>query len=124
MPFSRMDPSCTIGFYAKNQKDFESLCSAVSEVTASSASLYVTDILIVFAEEVVFQTEIFLCTAQGCFRGSSRQNSTLYVYNVKVHGAIVTEHCTLYSEPYLHVTSSFPTLPSEKYEAFSEGFIL
>lgn len=33
MPFNRMDPSCTIGFYAKNKKDFESLCSAVSEVS-------------------------------------------------------------------------------------------
>lgn len=32
MAFSRMDPSCTIGFYAKSQKDFESLCTAVKEV--------------------------------------------------------------------------------------------
>lgn len=27
-----MDPSCTIGFYAKNQNDFESLCVDVNEV--------------------------------------------------------------------------------------------
>uniref|UniRef100_A0A8C6UGI1 Cysteine protease n=1 Tax=Neogobius melanostomus TaxID=47308 RepID=A0A8C6UGI1_9GOBI len=32
MPFSRMDPSCTVGFYAKNQNDFETLCTVVTEV--------------------------------------------------------------------------------------------
>ncbi len=32
MVVSRMDPSCTIGFYAKGQKDFESLCTVVNEV--------------------------------------------------------------------------------------------
>lgn len=34
MPFSRMDPSCTIGFYAKGQMEFESLCASVNEVCA------------------------------------------------------------------------------------------
>uniref|UniRef100_A0A3P9B519 Cysteine protease n=1 Tax=Maylandia zebra TaxID=106582 RepID=A0A3P9B519_9CICH len=38
MPFSRMDPSCTIGFYAKGQMEFESLCASVNEV--SSAETY------------------------------------------------------------------------------------
>uniref|UniRef100_H3CG07 Cysteine protease n=1 Tax=Tetraodon nigroviridis TaxID=99883 RepID=H3CG07_TETNG len=40
MPFSRMDPSCTIGFYAKSKKDFESLCSAVSVALTLSKERY------------------------------------------------------------------------------------
>ncbi|XP_041672715.1 cysteine protease ATG4D-like [Cheilinus undulatus] len=40
MSFSRMDPSCTIGFYAKGQKDFESMCSAVNEALSTSAETY------------------------------------------------------------------------------------
>ena len=35
-----MDPSCTIGFYAKGQKDFESLCAAVNEVFELFGSLF------------------------------------------------------------------------------------
>ncbi|TMS15655.1 Cysteine protease ATG4D [Larimichthys crocea] len=35
-----MDPSCTIGFYAKSQKDFEALCAAVHEVVSTSAETY------------------------------------------------------------------------------------
>ena len=37
MSVSRMDPSCTIGFYAKCQKDFESLCTIVTEVRDQEA---------------------------------------------------------------------------------------
>lgn len=40
MSFSRMDPSCTIGFYAKGQKDFESLCSDVKEALSACAETY------------------------------------------------------------------------------------
>lgn len=40
MPFSRLDPSCTIGFYAKTKKDFELLCSAVSVALSSSKEKY------------------------------------------------------------------------------------
>ncbi|TSK18023.1 Cysteine protease ATG4D [Bagarius yarrelli] len=40
MNFSRMDPSCTLGFYAHSKKDFEFLCSAVSEALAVSKERY------------------------------------------------------------------------------------
>ncbi|XP_068434682.1 cysteine protease atg4da-like [Clinocottus analis] len=47
MAFSRMDPSCTIGFYAKDQKEFESLCAAVHEALCVSAETYP---MFIFAE--------------------------------------------------------------------------
>ncbi|XP_051243471.1 cysteine protease atg4da isoform X1 [Dicentrarchus labrax] len=47
MSFSRMDPSCTIGFYAKGQKDFESLCTVVYEALSTSAGTYP---MFIFAE--------------------------------------------------------------------------
>ncbi|KAF3846851.1 hypothetical protein F7725_003929 [Dissostichus mawsoni] len=47
MSFSRMDPSCTIGFYAKGHRDFESLCTAVHEALSTSASTYP---IFIFAE--------------------------------------------------------------------------
>ncbi|XP_041832095.1 cysteine protease ATG4D-like isoform X2 [Melanotaenia boesemani] len=40
MNFSRMDPSCTIGLYAKGQKEFESLCTSVNEAVSTSAETY------------------------------------------------------------------------------------
>ncbi|KAI7810429.1 cysteine protease atg4da [Triplophysa rosa] len=40
MNFSRMDPSCTIGFYARTKNDFECLCSAVSDALSSSKEKY------------------------------------------------------------------------------------
>nr|XP_020478660.1 cysteine protease ATG4D-like isoform X2 [Monopterus albus] len=47
MAFSRMDPSCTIGFYAKGQTDFESLCTAVNKALSTSADMYP---MFIFAE--------------------------------------------------------------------------
>uniref|UniRef100_A0A3P8WAC5 Cysteine protease n=1 Tax=Cynoglossus semilaevis TaxID=244447 RepID=A0A3P8WAC5_CYNSE len=47
MSVSRMDPSCTIGFYAKSQKDFEALCTEVTEALSSSAGTYP---MFIFAE--------------------------------------------------------------------------
>ncbi|XP_076608810.1 cysteine protease atg4da-like [Chaetodon auriga] len=47
LAISRMDPSCTIGFYAKGQKDFESLCTVVYEALSTSAETYP---IFIFAE--------------------------------------------------------------------------
>ncbi|XP_067877386.1 cysteine protease atg4da-like isoform X3 [Heterodontus francisci] len=38
LSFSKMDPSCTIGFYAKTKEDFENLCKNVTMVLGSSSS--------------------------------------------------------------------------------------
>lgn len=40
MPFSRMDPSCTVGFYAKNSEDFETLSAVVTEALSMSTENY------------------------------------------------------------------------------------
>ncbi|KAM6957107.1 cysteine protease atg4da-like [Aplochiton taeniatus] len=40
MAFTRMDPSCTIGFYAKGQKEFKSLCTDVSLAFSGSTQKY------------------------------------------------------------------------------------
>ncbi|XP_048377739.1 cysteine protease atg4da isoform X3 [Stegostoma tigrinum] len=37
LSFSKMDPSCTIGFYAKTKEDFENLCKTVTMVLGSSS---------------------------------------------------------------------------------------
>ncbi|XP_054891546.1 cysteine protease atg4da-like [Poeciliopsis prolifica] len=48
MAFSRMDPSCTIGFYAKGQNEFELMCAAVNEAVSTSAETYP---MFIFSEE-------------------------------------------------------------------------
>ncbi|XP_043956425.1 cysteine protease ATG4D-like isoform X2 [Gambusia affinis] len=48
MAFSRMDPSCTIGFYAKDQNEFELMCAAVNEAVSTSAETYP---MFIFSEE-------------------------------------------------------------------------
>lgn len=40
MAFYSMDPSCTIGFYAKGQKEFRSMCSDVIAALSTSADMY------------------------------------------------------------------------------------
>ncbi|XP_013864351.1 cysteine protease ATG4D [Austrofundulus limnaeus] len=47
MSFSRMDPSCTIGFYAKGQTEFQSLRAAVNETVSTSSGMYP---MFIFAE--------------------------------------------------------------------------
>lgn len=40
MPFNRMDPSCTVGFYARSRADFQTLCSDVTKALTSSEEKY------------------------------------------------------------------------------------
>ncbi|KAI5087429.1 cysteine protease ATG4D-like [Silurus meridionalis] len=40
LPFHRMDPSCTLGFYTKSRRDFEILRSEVTTALSSSPDMY------------------------------------------------------------------------------------
>ncbi|XP_019125043.2 cysteine protease ATG4D [Larimichthys crocea] len=70
MSFSRMDPSCTIGFYAKSQKDFEALCAAVHEVVSTSAETYP---MFIFSEG----------KSQSDERGNTPTNNITYIQRKK-----------------------------------------
>ncbi|KAK3508607.1 hypothetical protein QTP70_035073 [Hemibagrus guttatus] len=40
LPFHRMDPSCTLGFYARSRRDFDTLCTDVTTALTSSTNTY------------------------------------------------------------------------------------
>ncbi|XP_063759644.1 cysteine protease atg4da-like isoform X2 [Eleginops maclovinus] len=78
MSFSRMDPSCTIGFYAKGQRDFESLCTAVSEALSTSAETYP---IFIFAEGRSQEEEE---------RGNTPTNNMAYIQRKKGRKSVKT----------------------------------
>ncbi|KAM3598207.1 uncharacterized protein V6R79_015056 [Siganus canaliculatus] len=69
MPFSRMDPSCTIGFYAQNQRDFESLCRDVDQALSTSTGTYP---MFIFSDGASRRDEV----EQG---GSGPSNNVAYI---------------------------------------------
>uniref|UniRef100_A0A1A7Y1H4 Cysteine protease n=1 Tax=Iconisemion striatum TaxID=60296 RepID=A0A1A7Y1H4_9TELE len=71
MSFSRMDPSCTIGFYAKGQKEFESFCAAVNKAVSTSTETYP---MFIFAEGKSREVEEDVSESTNCITYIQREN--------------------------------------------------
>ncbi|XP_014858840.1 PREDICTED: cysteine protease ATG4D-like [Poecilia mexicana] len=72
MPFSRMDPSCTIGFYAKGQNEFELMCAAVNEAVSTSAETYP---MFIFSEEKRRDVEEEIVSSITCIQRNGEPNN-------------------------------------------------